>query len=458
MKKRLMGVMLSVVLVAALIGCGAAQTDTGAAEPQAEEKAVETVAEPTPEPTPTVEELIEEAMNEGKSYYYAEDGKTVDMDKAMEAFRKAADLGSAEGYYYIGRIHERAEEYEEAKASYDKAVDMGSSLAKFAIGEMYLREDAGLGVDYDKAKALFEEAVADGCVEANVGLGDMYQMGYGVDEDQLKAIEYFEKAAAGQDKEWLTYAYGSLCSVYAGSGDYDGDMAKLTANAEKVVESCKDWNPEYILWAADTFYDIDIVDQAIEYYQMAGDLGVSDGYDYLGHIYASWGGQTEEYKDPAKAIEYYEKAAGMDNSDAMVNLAIMYRDGIGVDEDLAKTAEWYEKAAALEDKYALNELAYMYQYGEGVDKNMDKAIELFNKGVELGDPQAMYNLGSVYYNGDDVEQDIAKAGQLLVQTIEAAEEDSDIYKEAVKQLKKMIKNGEVTEADAASVIGAVLGN
>ncbi|MCR5103912.1 MAG: sel1 repeat family protein [Eubacterium sp.] len=215
--------------IASLLGimtaCGGATStttevadNTPTVEAPTEEATTEVVAEPTPEPTPTPEEVIEEALTEGRNYYYGLNGVSTDNDKALEAFQKAADLDSADAFYYIGRIHNRAEEYDEAKTAYDKAIELGNSMAKLALGDYY---NFGYGVekDYAKAKELYEAAIDEGCIEANIGLGWIYMTGDGVDADLSKAIEYLELAASSTELEWISEAYGDLRDIYTGYYD-----------------------------------------------------------------------------------------------------------------------------------------------------------------------------------------------------------------------------------------------
>ena len=51
-------------------------------------------------------------------------------------------------------------------------------------------------------------------------------------------------------------------------------------------------------------------------------------------------------KDPAKAVELFQKAAEQGNVDAQNNLGVMYYAGEGVPRDETKAKEWFKKAAA----------------------------------------------------------------------------------------------------------------
>lgn len=61
--------------------------------------------------------------------------------------------------------------------------------------------------------------------------------------------------------------------------------------------------------------------------------------------------------DILKAKEYFEKAVEQSFKNAMVDLAIIYENGApGIEPDFNKALEIYEKAAALDDVDAINYL------------------------------------------------------------------------------------------------------
>ncbi|MCR5399577.1 MAG: hypothetical protein K6E68_08620, partial [Lachnospiraceae bacterium] len=60
------------------------------------------------------------------------------------------------------------------------------------------------------------------------------------------------------------------------------------------------------------------------------------------------------------------------------------------------------------------------------------------RGVELNDPNCMLYLGAMYCTGEGVEVDFMKATELLNRIKEITGEDSDYYKMADEEIKKMI--------------------
>ncbi len=116
-------------------------------------------------------------------------------------------------------------------------------------------------------------------------------------------------------------------------------------------------------------------------------------------------GERPYYRTP----EYYEKAAGQGNVDAMTNLGVLYADGQGVAQDYVKAREWYEKAAAKGDAYAMSMLGVLYDNGRGVAQDYVKAREWYEKAAAKGEALAMRTIGVYHDHGLGVAQDYAKA-------------------------------------------------
>jgi TPR repeat protein len=62
---------------------------------------------------------------------------------------------------------------------------------------------------------------------------------------------------------------------------------------------------------------------------------------------------------------------------AQHGLGFMYLEGECVDKDPAKAVEWFQKAADQGLVGSLTTLAMMYEEGKGVEQDIDKANELY---------------------------------------------------------------------------------
>ena len=96
---------------------------------------------------------------------------------------------------------------------------------------------------------------------------------------------------------------------------------------------------------------------------------------YIAYMYGD--GQGVE-QDITKAIEWYEKSAALDNTDAMGSLGTYYL----VTQKYAKALRWFEEAADLGNADAMDMIASMYENGIGVARNSEKAQEWHDKAEE----------------------------------------------------------------------------
>jgi uncharacterized protein len=87
-------------------------------------------------------------------------------------------------------------------------------------------------------------------------------------------------------------------------------------------------------------------------------------------------------KDPAKAIEWYRKAAEQDFAKAQYNLGLMYKQGEGVGKDLTQAINWYTQAAANGYARARFALGLRFEQGNGVERNPVVALKWLNLGLD----------------------------------------------------------------------------
>jgi energy-coupling factor transporter ATP-binding protein EcfA2 len=67
-----------------------------------------------------------------------------------------------------------------------------------------------------------------------------------------------------------------------------------------------------------------------------------------------------------EADTVFEAGAQHGDPTSMRNLGVSYRDGLGVQQDYAKAIEWFEKSADMDDADAMNDLGWLYANGKGV--------------------------------------------------------------------------------------------
>lgn len=166
-------------------------------------------------------------------------------------------------------------------------------------------------------------------------------------------------------------------------------------------------------------------------------------YDLALHYDSGTGGFD---LDDQRAAECYRDAAQRGHIEAMYNLALMYDNGEGMDEDNVAAVEWYAKAAEADYPAALNNLGIMYQNGEGVDVDAEQALEWYKKAANLGHLSGMYNLALMYDTGGVVTEDNIAAAEWYLKAAELG------HPESMNNLGVMYQNGEGVQADPRKAV------
>ena len=86
-----------------------------------------------------------------------------------------------------------AQDYERAMAAYKVAAEAGDALSQYQLGTMYY-DGLGVAVDYQQARPWFEKAAAQNFTRAVGQLGVMYHDGKGVTKRWRRARELYKRA------------------------------------------------------------------------------------------------------------------------------------------------------------------------------------------------------------------------------------------------------------------------
>ena len=132
---------------------------------------------------------------ESPSYTAYSEGKYLTALKLAEA---EAAQGSKEAYTLMGEIYAEglgvAQDLNKAADAYAKAADLGDPNAQFSLGT-FVAEGRGVKKDLRLAADLFEKAAQSGHASAQYNLALIYLNGNGRPSDEAKAAEWMQKAA-----------------------------------------------------------------------------------------------------------------------------------------------------------------------------------------------------------------------------------------------------------------------
>lgn len=119
--------------------------------------------------------------------------------------------------------------------------------------------------------------------------------------------------------------------------------------------------------------------------------------------------------DFARAAQIWSVLAEQQDARAQTFLAMLYRDGKGVTQNLQTAASWYAKAAAQGDPIAQGQLGSFYAAGRGVPMDSEQAAYWLRLSAEQGNAPAAANLGALYDEGKGVPRNETFALALYMQ-------------------------------------------
>lgn len=114
-------------------------------------------------------------------------------------------------------------------------------------------------------------------------------------------------------------------------------------------------------------------------------------------------------QDTDLALQYYELAADMGDPTALVNLGEIYDAGVYAPEDPTRAFDYFTAAAELGMSRAMDYLGYYYAIGRGTEQDGEQAFAWYSRGAELGSADSMHGLGTSYETGTGVAADLAQS-------------------------------------------------
>lgn len=351
----------------------------------------------------------EPVTNFDKGVMYFDKGDYFNSEKY---FLKSEETNIDNSLIYLLKIYEKKKDEVKIKSVLNTIKEKPTLI--FPLAYEYLNGSDNLEKNEERARNLFEVGAKHEDKMSYLALGNIYEHGLGVKINLIKSKSYYEKSGFNLELKntlginYLTFIEG--------------------LRYEKGIDKPKD------------------IDKAKELYKKAMDQNSRDAYTRLGYI------QIEEKKTERhvkNGINYLEKAWGMGDKNALINLGKIYMFGITVPRDLVKAKEYFVKGMDSEigeafgyythievynseslviDYKAIKEIAetgvkykdgnsykilgYLYQNGFGVKKNERVAEKYYLKAIELGnliDNLVYWYLGNLYFYGGKRVQNNEKA-------------------------------------------------
>lgn len=282
----------------------------------------------------------------------------------MHYYNKAASMGMATAYSYIGQVYESGndkfeENIELAIENYNKGAAANNKRALKNLCWLYYSNESHK--DLDKARAIAQKAIDCGYEEGYVWMGDTYY--WTLDSDKMfdideceEARQWYKKAATKEVKG----SYSSLANMYWNAGEH-----------EKAFR-----------WAHNGV--------------MHGDRG---SFQALGWFYEHEDGQYEE------AWKYYHKNYANFGSGAE-NLARLYIDyehrPSTEDYKIENLISALEVCAKNSNETCIDYLISIYTKDKfGIEPSPQKAMEYERLGAQMGFDKYIHEFGLRFFNKED---------------------------------------------------------
>lgn len=256
----------------------------------------------------------------------------------------------------------------------------------------------------------------EGNIAAQNYIGYCYFNGCGVGKKDIKAVEWYTKAAERNDPDAML----ALGDIYESFPCIGVDLMQCEAKAAEWYKKAAELgNSTAMKKIADCYYNGDGIaksyKEAFGWYLQAAELGERDAMCSLG-ICCEFGQGVAQNKEDA--VSWYTRSAEMGNVHAMFCLGDCYEWGTGVPCDGVEAVKWYTIAAEHGSSKAMLALGKFYRkhWSEEPFKSggSKKIIEWYTKAAESGSDKAMVELADCYMEGSYVNKDIDKAVELYM--------------------------------------------
>ncbi len=196
----------------------------------------------------------------------------------------------------------------------------------------------------------------------------------------------------------------------------DGKPRDAAKAAEILAQAASAGSGEAMLILAGLYATGDGVpanfDQAKAMYQgaiAAGVSGLDTAWAGLGDLYNK---ADEKHRDPARAVEAYQKAADLGNTAVLVNLATLLATGGGGSADLSRAADLLEKATEAKDPNAAAAWVTLGDLFRSAG-NSAKAVDAYQRSIDLGVTTSLVTLGQMVGAGEGIPPDFDRAKKLF---------------------------------------------
>jgi len=233
----------------------------------------------------------------------------------------------------------------------------------------------------------YKRSAENGHPEGQYYYGSCFEEGLGIPINFIKATNWY-KISGNSGYGLASYHLGKC---YQRGYGVPVDISKAKYWIEKSAQQEFDKGQYLLGW----FYESESnKEKAIYWYERAAKLNNLDAMNNLGRCYIDGNEDTDQYD---KGIKWLTIAAERGHGNAQNNLGWWVKDP-------KKSFYWFLKAACQGFSCSQNNVAWCYQEGCGVEKNEHLAVKWYKKAISKHNLFSKTHIGWCYQNGIGVKR------------------------------------------------------
>lgn len=139
------------------------------------------------------------------------------------------------------------------------------------------------------------------------------------------------------------------------------------------------------------------------------------------------------------ALRTIYDASSAGNTEATYRLALIFRDGIGIPQNLSDAAYLFRNAAGKGHVESQYQFAICFRDGIGVQPDEHVASVYFWRAAKGGHPMASYIIAQRYRDGVGIEKNLKEAQKFMTKAVEAGVEGAQEELDAINDMLKTSK-------------------
>lgn len=219
-------------------------------------------------------------------------------------------------------------------------------------------------------------------------------------ETLRNTMEQYRQNAKKTDEPNVQFDFGRFMIEAAYDVDDKQIQAELLDEGYRYMKKlAHSGHADAAYYMAKAFLDDGDCDRAFPYLELAAKHGNVRGTLSLAQAYELGLGTK---RDKSRAMQFYKKAASLDEPIAMTRIGRAFADGdLGLKRNTREAMKWYKRAMVYNHPETFFEAAKLYQVGAKpyIHKDVPYAVSLYTEAAELGFAEAQLLLGTAYEYG-----------------------------------------------------------